>query len=262
MDIFRLSVIFLAALAAGGINAIAGGGTVFSFTALAWAGLPLVRANATNATALVPGSVGGAFALRRQLAPQWRTLAVLLVPSIAGSLFGAFTVANTPEAIFRAIVPFLVLFATLVFAVRNRIIRLAARGAVSERPADQISPAGLVAGAIAQFVIAFYGGYFGAGIGILMLTSLSLVGMSDVIKMNALKNALAVSINGTAAIFFAFDQKIEWPIAIMAAVAATLGGYVLARLALRINQDTLRAVIVVAGVVVSAWLFFRLLPGA
>jgi uncharacterized protein len=259
VDIFRLSVIFMAALAAGAINAIAGGGTVFSFTALAWAGLPLVRANATNAAALVPGSVGGAVALRRELIPQWRTLVILLAPTIAGSLFGAFTVANTPEAIFRAVVPFLVLFATVVFAARNRIISLAKRGALAGAPADHIAPAGLVVGGIVQFIIAFYGGYFGAGIGILMLTSLSLIGMSDVIKMNALKNALAVAINGTAATFFAFDQKIEWPVALLAAVAATLGGYVLARLARRINQNTLRAGIVVAGVIVSAWLFIRLL---
>ena len=259
MDPFRLIVIFIATTIAGAVNAIAGGGTVFSFTALAWAGLPLIRANATNATALVPGSIGGIIAFRRELIPQWRTLAILLVPTLAGSLLGAFTVANTAESIFRAVVPFLVLFATLVFAGRNHIIRWTTRKSAVARKADHITPVGLIVGCVFQFVIAFYGGYFGAGIGILMLTALSLVGMSDVIKMNALKNGLAVAINGTASVFFLIDGKVEIPIALLGALGAIIGGYMLASFARRIDQNVLRVAIVIAGVVVSAWLFVRLI---
>ena len=143
MDPIRLIVIFVAAIVAGAVNSIAGGGTVFSFTALAWAGLPLINANATNATALVPGSLGGAIALRRELIPQWRSLVILLIPTITGSLLGAFTVANTSETIFRSVVPFLVLFATLVFAGRNRIMRLAKRTAGVN---DHITPRGFAVG--------------------------------------------------------------------------------------------------------------------
>ena len=254
MDGLSALVVFIAAVVAGAINAVAGGGTVFSFTALAWAGLPLVRANATNATALVPGSFGGIVALRRELAPQWRMLVILLLPTFIGSLLGAFTVVNTSEAIFRAIVPFLVLFATLVFAGRNFLAKLAKREVGSEA----ITPLGYGIGIACQFVIAFYGGYFGAGIGILMLTAMSLMGMSNIINMNALKNGLAVAINGTAAVFFLIRGTVDIPTAAFAAIGATIGGYVLARLAKRIDQNVLRVGVVVAGVVVSVWLWVRL----
>jgi uncharacterized protein len=258
MDPFSTLVVFVAAVAAGAVNAIAGGGTVFSFTALAWAGLSLIRANATNQTALVPGSIGGMIALRRELMPQWRTLVILLVPTLAGSLLGAFTVANTSETIFRNIVPFLVLFATLVFAGRNYIVQFIQRRPAASSATDHIKPSSFVLGGVLQFVIAFYGGYFGAGIGILMLTSLNIIGMSDVINMNALKNALAVAINGTAMVFFVLDGRVEIPIAALGAVGSIIGGYVLASIARHINQNVLRVAIVVAGVVVTMWLFIRL----
>ncbi len=259
MDPFQLAVIFLAAMLAGAINAIAGGGTVFSFTAMAWAGLPLVPANATNATALVPGSFGSAVAYRHHLGGLRGTLILLLIPTITGSLLGAFVVANTPESIFRRVVPFLILFATLIFASRNFLTRLARRrSGIVKTDVEAISPLGYAAGMVLQFIISFYGGYFGAGIGILMLTSLSIMGLVDIHRMNLLKTILAVFINGTAAVFFIFDGKVIWPVALVAAVGALIGGYGLARLARRINQDTLRWSVVVAGLVVSAWLYWRL----
>jgi hypothetical protein len=264
MDILTLVVVFSAAIVAGAINAIAGGGTVFSFTALAWTGLPLIIANTTNQTALVPGSVGGIIAFRRELIPQWRAFLVLLTPTIAASLLGAKVVTSIPEDVFRRSVPFLVLFATLVFAARNLIIQWALRQpalvtAGASIPIEQpITPIGYVLGMVLQFIIALYGGYFGAGIGILMLTSMSVMGMRDIIKMNALKNALAAGINGTAAMSFILDSKVEWSFALLGALGSLIGGYVLASLARRINQDVLRLAVVIAGVVVSAWLYIRL----
>jgi uncharacterized membrane protein YfcA len=255
-------VIFVAAICAGAINAIAGGGTVFSFSALVWAGLPTVRANATNALALVPGSVGGVVAMRRELRAHVRTFAILFVPTMAGSLLGAVTVANTSEDVFKRIVPFLILFATIIFAARNAIVRMTTRESAAGGPASEhITAGGFVIGCIFQFAISFYGGYFGAGIGILMLTSLSIIGMHDIINMNAVKNALAITINGTAATFFVLAQKIEWQAALIGATGAVIGGYVLARLARRINQHTLRIAIVVAGLVVSTWMFYRTATG-
>jgi hypothetical protein len=264
MDLLTLVVVFSAAIVAGAINAIAGGGTVFSFTALAWTGLPLIIANTTNQTALVPGSIGGVIAFRRELMPQWRIFVWLLAPTIAASLLGAKVATNIPEDIFRRSVPFLVLFATLVFAARNFIMQWALRQpalatAGAPTPIEQpITRLGYGLGMTLQFIIALYGGFFGAGIGILMLTSLSLMGMHNIIKMNALKNALAVAINGTAAVSFILDGKVEWSLALLGAVGALIGGYALASLARHINQDVLRVVVVVAGVAVSAWLYIRL----
>lgn len=258
MDVLRLVVVALAAMAAGAVNSVAGGGTVFNFTGLVWYGLPAVRANATNATSLIPGSFGAALALRRELKQQWRTLIILLVPTVAGSLLGAFVVVSTPESIFRRVVPFLILFATVIFANRSRITRWAKRGEASPNPDHHFSPFSYALGMALQFLISVYGGYFGAGIGILMLTSLSVMGMRDIHKMNALKNTLAVGINGTAAAFFVVDQKVEWPIALFAAAFAMIGGYGLASYARRINQEYLRWGVVIAGLAVSGWMFVRL----
>lgn len=263
MELLRLAIVFLAATAAGAVNSVAGGGTVFNFTGLVWYGLPTVNANATNATSLIPGSLGGAVAMREELKTQWRELVILLIPTMIASLIGAFVVANTSESIFRRIVPFLILFATLIFAGRNAITRWAQRQAASASPqtSDPITPLGYVLGIALQFLISLYGGYFGAGIGILMLTSLSVMGMKDIHKMNALKNMLAVGINGTAAVFFILNGRVVWPLAVLAAVGSTLGGYGLGSYAKRIDQNTLRWGVIVAGVVVSGYMFGRLYLG-
>jgi uncharacterized membrane protein YfcA len=254
-------VVFVATVAAGAVNAVAGGGTVISFPALVWAGLPLVPANATNATALVPGSVGGVVAFRRELRAHWRTFVVLLIPTVLGSLLGAKVVASTPEDIFRRVVPFLILFATIVFAARNIFVRMTTRTVSPVARSEQITAGGFVLGCVLQFIISFYGGYFGAGIGILMLTSLSVIGMHDVINMNAVKNALAICINGTASIFFMLDGKVVWDAALVGAVGSIIGGYILASYARRIDQRTLRFAIVAAGIVASGYLFYRLVVG-
>ncbi|MBI5876904.1 MAG: sulfite exporter TauE/SafE family protein [Chloroflexi bacterium] len=258
MDVVNYLVVALGMLVAGSINAIAGGGTVFSFTALAWTGMNLIHANATNAAALVPGSLGGAFALRRELAAQRRSFVILLIPTLAGSLVGAFVVSSSSEDTFRRVVPWLVLFATGVFAGRNLIVRMTTGQPAVGMTDPRIGWLSYAAGILMQFVISFYGGYFGAGIGILMLTSLSIMGMHDVLKMNALKNILAVGINGTAAVFFIARGLVDWRFALLGMVCSLTGGYVVARFAKRINQNYLRVGIVVAGVVVSAWMFWRL----
>jgi hypothetical protein len=261
MDWTRYAVVFVAAMIAGAVNSVAGGGTVFNFSALVWAGLPLIQANATNATSLIPGSIGGAAALFAELKAQRRTFIILLIPTILGSLLGAFTVRNTSESIFRAVVPFLILFATLIFAARNAITQWVKKRQTTIPEDRGVSPLGYVAGVALQFVISFYGGYFGAGIGILMLTSLSAIGMTHIHKMNAIKNALAVGINGTAAIFFILGGNVAWSFAIVAAIGALIGGYGLGSYAKRIDQNVLRWAVVVAGIVVSIWMFARLIWG-
>lgn len=260
MDAVKFIVVFFAAMAAGAVNSVAGGGTVFNFSALVWTGLPLIRANATNATSLIPGSLGGVAALFNELKSQWRSFIVLLIPTVIGSLIGAFTVRNTSEAIFRALVPFLILFATVIFARRDAIVRWLKRrqetGPTEEQP---LSTTAYLAGMGLQFLISFYGGYFGAGIGILMLTSLSIIGMANMHKMNAIKNALAIAINGTAAVFFIIGGNVEWPLAIVAAIGASIGGYGLGTYAKRMDQERLRQGVVIAGIVVSIYMFVRLI---
>ncbi len=266
-------------MCAGGVNAVAGGGTVFSFAALAGVGVPLVTANATNAFALVPGSLGSVFAYRDDLRDQRTLVVLLLIPTVLGSLAGAWVVANTPEAIFRQVVPFLILFAALLFAFSKRINAFVRQKAESRQQkldeasthpiiqssnyqlpiTNQLPPVGLAFASIAQFVISLYGGYFGAGIGILMLSSFSLVGMTHIHRMNGLKVALATAINGTAVVFFALSGRVNWPLGIWMAIGALVGGYVMARISKRINQDYLRAFVVVMGIVAAVFMFARAL---
>jgi uncharacterized membrane protein YfcA len=259
MDAVKFIVVFFAAMAAGAVNSVAGGGTVFNFSALVWTGLPLIRANATNATSLIPGSLGGVAALFNELKSQWRSFIVLLIPTVIGSLVGAFTVRNTSEAIFRAVVPFLILFATVIFARRDAIVRWLKQRQEVTTEEQPLSTTAYLAGMALQFLISFYGGYFGAGIGILMLTSLSIIGMANMHKMNAIKNALAIAINGTAAVFFIIGGNVEWPLAIVAAIGASIGGYGLGTYAKRMDQEKLRQGVVIAGVVVSIYMFMRLI---
>ncbi len=251
-DLPRYLVIFIGFIVAGGINAVAGGGTVFSFSGLLAGGLSSIVANATNAAALVPASVASTFAYREDLKKVLRPLLILLIPTILGSLLGANAVLITSEQTFRRIVPFLVLFAVLVFAGRNFVSKLGRRA-----EDGGISTNSYVLGCILQFIISAYGGFFGAGIGILMLTSFNVMGMRDVHRMNAIKTTLATFINGTAAVRFFFDGKIDLPVALLGAVASAIGGYAIALVAKRIPQQTLRVVIVCAGLVVSAWMFWR-----
>ena len=258
-DLPRLLIIFIGFIVAGGINAVAGGGTVFSFSGLVGGGLSSIVANATNAAALVPASVASTIAYREDLKKVLRPLFILLIPTILGSLVGASAVLITSEQTFRRLVPFLVLFAVLVFAGRNFVSRIGKRKAqdTTQTDSNNISSMGYVLGCALQFVIAAYGGFFGAGIGILMLTSFNVMGMRDVHRMNAIKTTLATFINGTAAVRFFIDGKIDLPIALLGAVGSAIGGYAIARIAKRIPQQTLRVVIVCAGLIVSAWMFWR-----
>ncbi len=257
MTLLQYLSLLIAAFLGGSVNAIAGGGTVFSFTTLVLAGIPPTVASATNSLALWPASVGGAFAFRDDVRRERRSLLIMLVPSLLGGLGGAWLLTATPEALLRLLAPFLVLFATLLFAGRTYFTYLAQRQAGYQASAARISPWSYVGGVVFQFVVALYGGYFGAGIGILMLSSFSIMGMKDIHRMNAIKNVCAAALNGIAIIYLALAGKILWPLALMMGVAAVVGGYVTARYAKRINQRALRIFIIGMGILASAYLFWR-----
>jgi uncharacterized membrane protein YfcA len=191
---------------------------------------------------------------RHDLPPQRGLLITLLVPSLLGGFLGAVVLSITPQSLFDRIVPFLVLFATLLFGCKDyfgRVVRVdAARG-------GEIGLMARLWGFCFQLFVASYGGYFGAGQGILMLASLGLMGLRDIHAMNGVKAILASVINGVALVYFALRGLVAWPIAILMAGGAIIGGYLGARLAKRIDQKILRAFIICIGLFVSAWLFTR-----
>ena len=252
IEIFGFIGLFIAAMLAGGINSVAGGGTLVSFPALVAFGVPTINANATNTSSLWPGSVSGAIGYARDTERDRVLTLTLLLPSALGALLGAFILVVTPEETFRRVVPFLVLFATLLFAFKDVYARITGRVAH-----EHVSWLGRVWGFLFQLFIAAYGGYFGAGIGVLMLGSFSIMGMRDVHKMNAMKTILAAMINVIAFIYFALRGLVVWHLALWMGVGAIIGGYLGARLAKRIDQHKLRWFIIATGLIVSTWLFIR-----
>lgn len=251
--IIGLVGLLCAAMIAGVINSVAGGGSLISFPALIAFGVPAVPANATNTAALWPGTLSSAFAYTRDTKLYRDLVLPLVIPSMLGGLLGAFVLVITPPEWFDRIVPLLVLFATLLFAFRDQFNRLFNLGGSEEN----VSALGRVWGFLFQLFVATYGGYFGAGIGILMLGSLSVMGLRDIHRMNALKTLLGTMINVIAFFFFAFKGLVVWPLALWMTLGAVIGGYVGARTAKRVDQRYIRAFVIVVGLFVSAWLLVR-----
>jgi hypothetical protein len=249
-----LAWLVIAAFVAGAINSVAGGGSLISFPTLVAAGEPALIANATNTAAMWPGSCSSAFAYWRDTTVHRQLMWTLGVPSAVGGLLGAVVLVRTPPQLFDRIVPFLVLFATLLFAARDIITRWTGRVAGET---EHIGGMGRIWGVGFQFFVATYGGYFGAGIGILMLGSLSVMGLRDIHRMNALKTVLGTLINVIAFVFFAIEGLVVWRLAIPMALASVAGGWIGARSAKRVNQTWLRRFIVVVGLAVSVWLLVR-----
>jgi uncharacterized membrane protein YfcA len=242
----------LSALVAGAINSIAGGGTLFTFSALLAVVDPVV-ANATSTVALVPGSLAGAWAYRHEMRAVDRWATLLIWPSLLGGAVGSLLVTELDESYFSALVPWLLLTAALLFMAQPVVARLAGLGKQHTRPA-----AGTLAGIVVfQFFVAVYGGYFGAGIGILMLSALGLMGFADIHRMNALKTLLAACINGVSVVVFVAEQKVEWRYASSMAVAAIVGGYMGARVARRLDDNLVRWVVILIGLGLAAHFFYK-----
>ena len=248
-----LGGLFFAAMIAGAINSVAGGGSLISFPALVAFGVPSVPANATNTAALWPGSLSSAIAYSQDTKLYRDLVLPLIIPSALGGLLGAFVLVITPPELFDLIVPFLVLFATLLFAFRDQFNRLFKLGGSEEG----VTALGRVWGFLFQLFVATYGGYFGAGIGILMLGSLSVMGLRDIHRMNGLKTILGTMINVIAFIFFALKGLVVWHLAILMTIGAIIGGYVGARTAKRIDPRYIRAFVITVGLCVSVWLFVK-----
>ena len=246
-------LIGMAAVAAGAVNAIAGGGTLITFPMLVAVGLPPVAANITNTVALVPGYLSATFAQAKDLQGQRRRLWLLLPAAVLGGLLGGVLLVNTQERVFRALVPWLILLATGLLAVQDPVRRWLVRRATQAghthlHEAWAIPPV---------FAAAIYGGYFGAGLSVIVLAVLGLVLDDSLTRLNALKQAVAFSVNVAAALFFLFSGQVVWSAAAVMAVGAIVGGMLGGKLAGRIKPQTLRAVVVAIGVIVAVIYLLR-----
>jgi uncharacterized membrane protein YfcA len=254
MDWLEAVGLLAAALAAGAVNAVAGGGSLISFPALLIAGYPAKTANVTNTVALWPGYVGGSLGYRQELRTQRRRVVMLLVPCILGAIAGAAILLSTSEDAFEVVVPFLVLFATGLMAFQNPLTNFAAAHRLVARDQDHV-PVVLQA---TTFLLAIYGAYFGAGLGILTLAVFAVLIPDDLQHLNALKGMTSLIINAVAVIYFALFGPVEWgPVAVMA-VGALAGGYFGAGFARQLGQERLRTAVVTLGIVISVVLFVRL----
>ena len=250
----RLFAAAAAAFLAGGINSVAGGGTLVTFPTLVWLGLPSVIANATNTAAIWPGSLGSLWGFRRELKQVDAIMFWLVFPSMLGGIVGALLLRLTPTHTFDRIIPFLILFATVLFTVQGPIQRRL--GNVKED--RHRSPRWFATAVLIQIVVGLYGGYFGAGMGIMMLTVLSVLGMTDILKMNALTSLYALCINGIAAVLFVMAHMVRWHYVLVMAIFAVAGGWGAAGVARRVGRVWVRRFVIALGYVITVALFIRI----
>lgn len=251
MHALEIIGLVIAAAAAGAINAVAGGGTLVTFPVLLLMGVPPVVANATNTVALVVGTVGSIFGYRRHAAMVRHWLSRFLPVSLLGGLLGGILLTRTSNEVFGKLAPFLILFATLLFLAQGAFRRRAGLDGSGGRQQS------IAVAILFQFAVALYGGYFGAGIGILMLASLGFIGLSNIYEMNALKTILGSLINLVAALWFITAGLVDWPRALIMSAGA-LGGYFLgAHFSQRISQRAVRLIITGVGFAIAAVTFYK-----
>jgi len=242
------SILLIAAAFGGGaVNSIAGGGTLLTFPSLLSVLSP-VMANATSTMALVPGTFGAMWGYRKELAGTRAHLIRLWPPSLLGGIAGSLLVIRLPETIFSALVPWLLVSASALLLVQRPLTQWLGVHRLSNP-----KPGTLIAVVAFQFMVGVYGGYFGAGIGILMLSSLAFVGISEIHQMNAVKTVLGGTINGVTALIFILAKVVVWKYALAMALASIIGGYLGARVALRMQAEYVRVLVVVIGLGVAAY---------
>jgi len=246
----------LVAVVAGAINSVAGGGSFLTFPALMFCGVTPICANATNTLALWCGTLASVGAYRNHLSGQRRALITLLGTSLVGGLIGALLLLKTPDATFKLLLPWLLLTATLIFIFGKHLTTLLRRMVhLDINQPQHIGP--FVVGVVLQLIIAVYGGFFGGGIGILMLALLTLLGYVEIHTMNGLKTVLATSINGIAVVAFVCAGIIAWPQAAVMIVGSILGGYWGAVLAQRVSPETIRSIVMAVGIGMTIYFFVR-----
>jgi uncharacterized protein len=243
----------IAAIIAGAVNSLAGGGTLITFPILTFLGIPAVAANVTNTVALCPGYFGGTLAQKNDLRGQMNRLWIVVPASIIGGVIGGFLLLQTGERLFRELVPYLIMLASGLLAIQDPV-----RAWLTRRLGEGESSAGMEKLAWLPVGLAsVYGGYFGAGLSVIVLSALGLTLEDTLTRLNALKQAVAFTVNVAAAIFFLFSGQVVWSAALVMAAGALLGGILGGRLAGRIKPSTLRWTVVVIGVMISIIYFVR-----
>ena len=255
MTFLQASILFVAAILGGTLNSVAGGGTFITLPALIFTGVLPINANASSTVALWPGSIASVWAYRKEFANQRRLVTFLLsITSLIGGILGAELLVRTSQTTFVKLLPYLLLLATVLFALSGPInTRLHGRTTLKNRQ----SWLTLVGISFLQLIIAIYGGYFGGGIGILMLATLGLMGMENIHEMNAMKTLLTTFINGVAVIIFIIRGIVAWPQAIVMVIGAIIGGYTGAYFARKIDQRLIRGFVILVGVSMTIYFFLR-----
>ncbi len=260
MDLFDIIVYFAVAAIGGAINSVAGGGTFLTFPILILNGLSPLSANVMSTVALWPGSVASAYAYRKELNVGRKQLKEFITVSVIGSSIGTALLLLLPEIMFAHTVPWLLLFATLIFMFGGSAAQPmpdAGNQLPKKAPASDIRHLTSGAAMPLQFAIAIYGGYFGAGIGILMLAMLQLLGFSNIHRMNALKVILGSAINAVAVLIFVLAGKVVWPIAVIMILGGVTGGMLGTRLALKTNPRHVRRLVTIVGAVMTGYFFLQ-----
>jgi uncharacterized protein len=268
--IWQHTILIVAAVLGGAVNAVAGGGTLLTFPALLMVCPSAIVANATNTVALWPGALSSFWAYRSELGCHHREILFLSVPSFLGGVLGAVLLVCTDDSTFAVLVPYLILLATGLFIVQEPLARWQRWRAEPSRDGGraETSTAGAAFGHAAtpfrwlavlllQFLIGVYGGYFGAGIGILMLAAYGILGFSNIHQANAIKNLNGMFINGIAAALFIAKGLVAWPIALLMAVGAIFGGYAGAGAARRLGQKNVRRLVILIGLSLAAKMLLK-----
>ena len=257
MSLIEVIALLIAACAAGMINAVAGGGTLVTFPVLILFGVPPVIANATSTLSLVVGTAGSIYGFRANIRDVRPWFATFIPISLVGGWLGSFLLTHGKESTFSHLVPYLILFATLLFMIQGIVRRRVAHQALVGTP-HSAARAHVVVAMIFQFFVSVYGGYFGAGIGILMLASLGFLGFTDIHRMNTLKNVIGSLINVVAALWFTASGLINWPIMGVMTVGAVAGYYLGATYSQRLSQEKVRYLITAIGLVITLVMFWKL----
>ncbi len=257
----QMLLLFFTAVIGGTLNAVAGGGSFFTVPTLIFTGMLPVQSNTTSTVALWPGSLASTWAYRRELVQQEPGFLILLIgTSLIGGVLGAILLLHTSQTTFIRLLPYLLLAATLLFAFSGSITTwLRTRNAEKVQLAERTRPStrSLIGVSIAQLIIAIYGGYFGGGIGILMLATLAMMGMENIHAMNGVKTLLTSCINGVAVVTFIIAGAVVWPQAIVMIIGAILGGYGGAYYARKIDQKWIRLFVMIVGFSMTLYFFIR-----
>ncbi|MDA8699627.1 sulfite exporter TauE/SafE family protein [Amylibacter sp.] len=248
MEIYEVVLLITASFFAGIINSIAGGGSFLTFPALVFAGVPTIAANATSAVAVFPGYLSGALGFAKELKafPKSKFL-LLIILSISGGVLGSILLLITPEVVFSFIIPWLLGFATLLFAFGNYVSKLA------EKTSDKNG----FKSNIATLLVCIYGGYFNGGLGIVLLALFSTLGMRDIHLMNGLKNIMSFALSAASVVTFAIAGIVFWKYAIIMMIAATIGGYFGVMVARKLSKSIIRIIIVIIGTIMTFIFFIK-----